>query len=222
MQMASFFFPFTLFFFFTYHKKERSLERLSALSSQMDLNRKKLMNNKLELTVAEAREWWSCFSKFQLLQTANVKCLRVQETQRGRPYNKLYPRFQILSFFPFLHFLKKRRKKKCKFDFFSFYVFLSLFFFKILSLSNSILLILGFVDNILDRHNSYSCKSNTTFFHYLICHIYPKSMYISIFKILKFIKIFTIWWSQVAQPRRLNSTFIIYNNMIYIYIYGKI
>ena len=57
MQMASFFFPFTLFFFFTYHKKERSLERLSALSSQMDLNRKKLMNNKLELTVAEAREW---------------------------------------------------------------------------------------------------------------------------------------------------------------------
>ena len=36
--------------------------------------------------------------------------------------------------------------------------------------------ILGFVDNILDRHNCYSCKSNTTFFHYLIYHIYPKNM----------------------------------------------
>ena len=129
MQMASFFFPFTLFFFLTYHKKERSLERLSALSSQMDLNRKKLMNNKLELTVAEAREWWSCFSKFQLLQTANVKCLSVQETQRGRPYNKLYPRFQILSFFPFLHFLKKRRKKKMQIRFFFLLrFFISLFF----------------------------------------------------------------------------------------------
>ena len=43
--------------------------------------------------------------------------------------------------------------------------------------------ILGFVDNILNRHNYYSCKSNTTFFHYLTCHIYPKNMYISIFKI---------------------------------------
>ena len=35
--------------------------------------------------------------------------------------------------------------------------------------------ILGFVDNILDRHNCYSCKSNTTFFHYLIYHIYQKN-----------------------------------------------
>ena len=35
---------------------------------------------------------------------------------------------------------------------------------------------LGFVNNILDRHNCYSCKSNTTFFHYLIYHIYPKNM----------------------------------------------
>ena len=54
-------------------------------------------------------------------------------------------------------------------------------------------LILGFVDNILDRHNCYSCKSNTTLFHYLICHIYLKNMYISILKIYKFIKISTIW-----------------------------
>ena len=44
-------------------------------------------------------------------------------------------------------------------------------------------LILGFVDNILDRHNCYSCKLNSTFFHYLICHICPKNMYISILKI---------------------------------------
>ena len=44
-------------------------------------------------------------------------------------------------------------------------------------------LILGFVDNILDRHNCYSCKSNTTFFHYLIYYICPKNMYISILKI---------------------------------------
>ena len=39
------------------------------------------------------------------------------------------------------------------------------------------LLILDFVDNILDKHNCYSCKSNITFFHYLICHIYPKNIY---------------------------------------------
>ena len=57
MQVVSFFFPFTLFFKLTI-KKERSLERLSASSSQMDLNRKKLMiNDKLEFTVAEAHEW---------------------------------------------------------------------------------------------------------------------------------------------------------------------
>ena len=57
MQVLSFFFPFTLFFKLMI-KKERSLERLSASSSQMDLNRKKLMiNDKLEFTVAEAREW---------------------------------------------------------------------------------------------------------------------------------------------------------------------
>ena len=54
MQVVSFFFPFTLFFKLTI-KKERSLEPLSASSSQMDLNRKKLMiNDKLEFTVAEA------------------------------------------------------------------------------------------------------------------------------------------------------------------------
>ena len=44
-------------------------------------------------------------------------------------------------------------------------------------------LILGFVDNILDKHNCYRCKSNTTFFYYLIGHIYPKNMDISILKI---------------------------------------
>ena len=45
------------------------------------------------------------------------------------------------------------------------------------------LLILDFVDNILDKHNYYSCKSNITLFHYLICHIYPKNKDISILKI---------------------------------------
>ena len=45
------------------------------------------------------------------------------------------------------------------------------------------LLILDFVDNILDKHNCYSCESNITLFHYLICYIYPKNMYISILKI---------------------------------------
>ena len=45
------------------------------------------------------------------------------------------------------------------------------------------LLILDFVDNTLNKHNCYSCKSNITFFYYLICHIYPKNMYISILKI---------------------------------------
>ena len=44
----------------------------------------------------------------------------------------------------------------------------------ILSLANSILLILDFIDNILNRYNYYSCKSNIIFFQYLICHIYPK------------------------------------------------
>ena len=42
------------------------------------------------------------------------------------------------------------------------------------------LLILDFVDNILDKHNYSSCKSNITFLYYLICHIYPKNMYISV------------------------------------------
>ena len=51
------------------------------------------------------------------------------------------------------------------------------------------LLILDFVDNTLNKHNCYSCKSNITLFYYLICHIYPKNMYIFIFKIYKFIKI---------------------------------
>ena len=37
--------------------------------------------------------------------------------------------------------------------------------------------------NILDKHNCYSYKSNIIFFYYLICHIYPKNMYISILKI---------------------------------------
>ena len=84
-----------------------------------------------------------------------------------------------------LHFSKKRRKKKMQIrSFFFFYVFLSVFFIYILSLGNSILLILGFVDNILDRHNCYSCKWNTTFFHYLICHIYPQKKCIYLF--LKF------------------------------------
>ena len=52
MQVVSFFsfYPFLK----PIIKKERSLERLSAFSFQMDLNRKKLMNNKLEFTVAEA------------------------------------------------------------------------------------------------------------------------------------------------------------------------
>ena len=67
-------------------------------------------------------------------------------------------------------------------SFFFLLPFLISLFLKILSLGNSILLILGFIDNILDRHNCYSCKSNTTFFHYLICHIYPKNIHISILK----------------------------------------
>ena len=54
----------------------------------------------------------------------------------------------------------------CKFYLFSFTFFFNLSF---LYIGNSILLILGFVDNILDRHKcSCSCKSNTTFFFFLL------------------------------------------------------
>ena len=42
-------------------------------------------------------------------------------------------------------------------------------FYPFLYIGNSILLILDFVDNILNRHNcSCSCKSNSTFFCYFI------------------------------------------------------
>ena len=55
----------------------------------------------------------------------------------------------------------------------------------------SIFFILGFVNNILDRHNCYSCKSNTTSFHYLICHIYSRKICLYLFlkskNLLKFL-----------------------------------
>ena len=61
-----------------------------------------------------------------------------------------------------------------------------------------ILLILDFVDNILDKHNCYSCKSNTTLFHYLIYHIYPKIIYIYLFlkskNLLKFLQFGEATW----------------------------
>ena len=61
-----------------------------------------------------------------------------------------------------------------------------------------ILLILDFVDNILDKHNCYSYKSNTTLFHYLIYHIYPKIIYIYLFlkskNLLKFLQFGEATW----------------------------
>ena len=58
-------------------------------------------------------------------------------------------------------------------------------------------LILGFVDNILNRHNYYSCKSNTTFFHYLTCHTYPKKciyLFLKSKNLLKFLLFGEVTW----------------------------
>ena len=99
--------------------KERRLERLSAFSSKMDLNWKKMMNNKLELTLPKLVNGDNVFpsSKFQLLQIAKVKCLRVQERQRGPPYNKQFPRFpsharKLLNACLLLYFFIYKRKLK--------------------------------------------------------------------------------------------------------------
>ena len=60
------------------------------------------------------------------------------------------------------------------------------------------LLILDFVDKILDKHNCYSCKSKTTFFHYLIFHIYQKKICIYLFlkskNLLKFLQFGEATW----------------------------
>ena len=59
------------------------------------------------------------------------------------------------------------------------------------------LLILDFVDNILDKHNYYSCKSNITFFHYLIYHIYLKLciyLFLKSKNLLKFLQFGEATW----------------------------
>ena len=80
-------------------------------------------------------------------------------------------RWHKMQIYPQKKVLKKNSKTYFCFTFFfnSIFFLSCIFYLSFLYIGNSIILILAFVDNILVRHKcSCNCKSNTTFFCYLI------------------------------------------------------